>query len=162
MTETATRNRPSLYERDFHEWTRQQARAIAERRVADVDWANVAEEMESVGASERRALRSYLVVLFKHLAKWEFQPERRTASWQTSISNARTHIEGIVDTSPSLKNHPEEILDKVWKAARAEGVLEMRCAPSLLPLECPYTVDRAMDRSFMPGPDWNDDDIIDE
>lgn len=161
MAENAMRNQPSLYERDFHEWTRQQARAIAERRMADVDWANVAEEMESVGASERRALRSYLVVLLKHLAKWEFQPERRSASWQTSISNARTHIEGIVETSPSLKNHPEEILDKVWKTALAEAQLEMRRAFSPLPITCPYTLDQAMDRTFMPGPDWNEGDIAD-
>jgi hypothetical protein len=39
----------SLYEADFHRWSQEQARALHERRWADVDWENVAEEIESLG-----------------------------------------------------------------------------------------------------------------
>lgn len=162
MAENAIRNEPSLYERDFHEWTRQQARAIAERRVADVDWVNVAEEMESVGASERRALKSYLVNVLAHLAKWEHQPEKRKYGWQDSIAQGRLHIAGIIDASPSLKHLPVESLDWCWSHARRKAALEMRREVGTLPETCPYSAGQAMDRSFMPGPDWNDDDIVDE
>lgn len=161
MAENAIRNQPSLYERDFHEWTRRQARAIAERRVADVDWANVAEEVESVGRSERRALKSYLVTILAHLAKWEHQPEKRTYGRQDSISQGRLHIAGIIEASPSLKQLPGESLDWCWTHARRKAALDMRRETGTLPEACPYTAAEALDDAFMPGPGWNDDDLID-
>lgn len=150
MTETATLNAPSLYERDFHEWTRQQARAIAERRLADVDWANVAEEIDSVGRSEKHAIRSHLINILAHLAKWEHQPERRSASWQATIGNGRTHIDGAVEFSPSLRGLPGEALDWCWKHARRKAALEMRRDIESLPEACPYTAEQALDDGFWP------------
>jgi hypothetical protein len=50
---TITHGRPAaaenLYEADFHRWSEEQARAIRERRAGEVDWENVAEEIESLG-----------------------------------------------------------------------------------------------------------------
>ena len=162
MAETAIRNEPSLYDRDFHEWTRQQARAIAERRLADVDWANIAEEIDSVGRSEKNALRSHLIVLLTHLAKWDVQPERRSRSWQSSIGNARTHIEGIIETSLSLRQMPADILESAWQAARRQATMEMRKKLDALPDICPYTAEQALDYAFWPGPDWTEDGIADD
>jgi len=55
---------PSEYEVDVSAWVERQAallrRLAAGERVndADVDWANIAEELEAAGRSERRELRS--------------------------------------------------------------------------------------------------------
>ena len=41
-----------LYGRDYYAWVQAQADALRERRIEDVDWENVAEEIEDLGKSE--------------------------------------------------------------------------------------------------------------
>ena len=71
-----------LYESDILEWSDQQAsllrRLAAGERVNDqVDWDNVAEEIESVGRSERNAVESHLVMALLHDLKAEAWPLSR-------------------------------------------------------------------------------------
>jgi len=47
-----------------------------------IDVENIAEEIESMGKSEKRELISRLAVLLAHLLKWEFKSERRSNSWK--------------------------------------------------------------------------------
>jgi hypothetical protein len=51
----------SLYERDYYGWIERNVHAIREGRVQEVDWAKIAEELEDMGKSEKRALRSQLL-----------------------------------------------------------------------------------------------------
>lgn len=162
MDDTLTRNRPSLYERDFHAWTREQAKALAERRTADVDWANVAEEIESLGASDRREIRSRLTVLLAHLLKWELQPDKRKNGWLASISEARIRIGGVLDDSPSLRRFPAEIVDFEYRHARRKAAMEMRKTLEEVPENCPYRIEDILDDAFMPGEPWSPDDLLDD
>ena len=75
----------SLYERDFYAWTQDQAVKLRARAHNDIDWENVAEEIESVGRSDKKEIRRRLGVLVQHLLKWQFQPEMRSHSWQSTI-----------------------------------------------------------------------------
>ena len=59
------------YDTDFYAWTQAQAEAIRAGTWDAVDRAHLAEEVEDVGKSERRALVSHLRVLLTHLLKWE-------------------------------------------------------------------------------------------
>jgi hypothetical protein len=64
-----------LYEEDFVRWTEEQSSAL--RDAAGVgtnlplDWENLAEEIESLGRSQRYELRSRLAVILEHLIKLE-------------------------------------------------------------------------------------------
>ena len=58
-----------LYERDYYAWLQDQVRALRERRIEDVDWDNVAEEIEDLGKSERRGIRSHMARVVEHLLK---------------------------------------------------------------------------------------------
>ena len=85
----------SLYDRDFYAWANQQAALLRAGRLAEADIENIAEEIESMGRSEKRELVSRLVVLLQHLLKWQFQPLFRGASWRLTYrehapSNWRT------------------------------------------------------------------------
>ncbi len=71
----------TLYERDFHAWTEQQAALLKAGRLLDIDRDRLIEEIESMSASERRDLANRLKELLLHLLKWRYQPERRGASW---------------------------------------------------------------------------------
>ena len=82
----------SLYGRDFYTWAMETARAIRERRFEGIEWDAVAEELEDMGKSEKRALESQLERLHAHLLKWRLQSEKRhqdvacERSWRATIS----------------------------------------------------------------------------
>ena len=69
------------YDKDGYGWAMEQAALLRARRFSEIDLENIAEEIESVGKSERRTLESHLSRLMMHLLKWQYQPERRGNSW---------------------------------------------------------------------------------
>ena len=85
----------SNYDTDFYEWTQHQAVALAAGHMTELDLANLAEEIESLGKRDRRGLRNRLQVLVIHLLKWSYQPERRQTgpSWSSAIWEQRGRIE---------------------------------------------------------------------
>ncbi len=55
MSDVKTRPRPSTaYEADFHAWSKDQAARLRDLRPKSLDWENIAEEIESLGGSQRR------------------------------------------------------------------------------------------------------------
>ena len=65
----------TLYETDFMLWLAEQVEAIQQVQFEIVDWENVTEELQSLGASEKRALGSQLRRLIMHLLYSEYLPE---------------------------------------------------------------------------------------
>ena len=92
-----------LYEDDYYAWTIEQAQLLRAGALSAIDAANIAEEIESMGRSDRRELQSRLVVLTMHLLKWRFQPSARSSSWSGTIREQRLQIELIFEDSPSLR-----------------------------------------------------------
>lgn len=64
----------SDYARDFYRWTQAQAGALRAKGVAALDLENLAEEIESLGRSDRYAIESQLEGLLVHLLKWWYDP----------------------------------------------------------------------------------------
>lgn len=141
----------SLYERDFHAWLNDQAAKLRERSHNDIDWDNLAEEVESVGRSQKREIRSRMGRLVHHLLKWQFQPGRRSESWRATISEQRVFIKGIIEDSPSLKRFPAEIFLREFDVGRREAIGETGMPASAFPDRPPFTVEQALDSSFLPG-----------
>ncbi len=124
-----------LYEQDFVQWLEGQAIALREGRLSDVDAANVAEELEGLARSDRRELRSRLKVLMKHLLKMELQPERACDSWRSTISEQSTWIDGLFETSPSLRRELAEAMERQYPRARREAADETGLSLELFPEE---------------------------
>jgi len=82
----------SLYETDFVEWVARMADLLRRGRLSELDLANVAEEIEDLGKSERSAVRSQLRRMLVHLLKSRIQPERSGASWRGSVDSAGTEL----------------------------------------------------------------------
>ncbi|HKS87940.1 MAG TPA: DUF29 domain-containing protein [Stellaceae bacterium] len=98
----------TLYDEDFVLWSKQQAEALRAAGSGTtnrpIDWENVAEEIESLGISQRSALKSQIGRIIEHLMKLEFSPAadpRR--GWTGSIDDARNEIERVLEDSPSLR-----------------------------------------------------------
>src|ERR1700682_5232087 len=91
------------YEEDFYAWTVEQSRLLRLGELSTIDTANIAEEIESMGRSDWREIKSRLVVLVMHLLKWRHQPAARSRSWSATIDEQRLQIEGVLNGSPSLR-----------------------------------------------------------
>lgn len=104
----------SLYEVDYYAWARQQAQALRERagpNALDID--NLAEEVDDLAASVRRACRSQVENILEHLLKIEFVGGSAVGSWRGEIYAFRLALER--DLTPSLSVHLPEDLDDVYE-----------------------------------------------
>lgn len=156
----AERSTPTAsYDADFYLWTQEQAQLLRELRPFGVDWENAAEEIESVGRSEKTEIRSRLIVLLMHLLKWHFQPGKRKDGWLATVGDQRISIEGILESSPSLRALPGDILEKSYERARRRAAQETRLPVATFPERSPYTVEQVLDEDFMPGKPWHPDDL---
>ena len=140
-----------LYDRDFYAWANQQAALLRAGRLAEADIENIAEEIESMGRSEKRELVSRLTILLQHLLKWQFQPEKRSNSWRAGIREQRVRIARILKASPSLKAYPAQSLPGSFIIGLDAAIAETGLAPSALPVACPYSVEQVLDDDFWPG-----------
>ena len=151
MADLKTRARPTAtYDSDFHAWAKDQAARLRDLRPNSIDWENVAEEIESLGKSQRREIRSRLIVLLAHLLKWACQPAGRSNSWRASIVEARSEIAGELDDSPSLRHYPGEVLARQYDVARLSAAGDTGLDADAFPDTCPYTIEQVLDPAFWP------------
>ena len=151
MNKHTPKHELATYDSDFHLWSQTQAAAIREGRFAEIDLENVAEEIESLGRSDRREIRSRLHVLLAHLLKWQVQSERRKGGWENSIDEARATLDVLIGESPSLKSFPAMVLGEVYPRARSKAAKETRLPASRFPAECPFDIKDVLDENFLPG-----------
>jgi Domain of unknown function DUF29 len=140
----------SLYDRDFYAWANQQAALLRAGRLAEADIENIAEEIESMGRSEKRELVNRLVILLQHLLKWQFHPGRRSPSWRLSIENTRLQLEDHLNDNPSLKSQLSGALRSAYRRAVNEAVAETGFVRTAFPADCPYDFEQAMRPDFWP------------
>ncbi|HEY7242268.1 MAG TPA: DUF29 domain-containing protein [Xanthobacteraceae bacterium] len=151
MSDTETKDRRNtLYETDFYVWTQEQARLLSERRFDDLDLENLVDEVQSVGSSEKREIRSRLVDLIAHLLKWKFQPGGRGSSWIETVFEQRQQIADSVASSPSLRKYQEDQISRAYRAARLAAAKETGIAFGTFPAECPFHPNEVLDFEFFP------------
>jgi len=145
------------YDTDFYAWCHEQARLMREGRLGELDVENVAEELESMGRSDKHQIRSRLKVLITHLLKWRYQPGRRSTSWQRTIRDQREELAYIASESPSLKGYASTILPAVYASARHAASIETGIDYSVFPDACPFSADQVADLDFLPIEPEGDD-----
>ena len=150
----------SLYERDFYAWLQDQAAKLRARSHNDIDWENLAEEIESVGRSERKEIENRLAVLIHHLLKWEFQPGRRSESWRISIGEQRIWLPGVTKNSPSLKAYPAKVFKDAYREGRRQAINETGLSAKTFPADPPFSVTEALNNRFWPGETFQAWDVL--
>lgn len=104
-----------------------------------MDIAHLIEEVESLGNLEKRALESYMVILFLHLLKIEYQPTMRCKSWENSVENAKFRIKKLIRENPSFKNKIPGFIPDAYFSAKLEASSETGLDTKSFPAECPWT-----------------------
>jgi hypothetical protein len=140
-----------LYERDFYAWAGEQAALLRAGKLNDADILNIAEEIESMGRSEKRELISDLRVLLLHLLKWHFQPGLRGASWESRIQIQRISIADHLADNPSLKPLLGEALASAYRLWRIEAAAETGLRPATFAVSSPWSVAEMLDEDFWPN-----------
>jgi hypothetical protein len=139
-----------LYETDFYAWSRQQSELLRSGRLAQADIEHIAEEIESMGRTEKRELVSRLTVLLMHLLKWRFQPDFRGSSWRLSIEEQRIRLALHLTDNPSLKALQSTALADAYRLAVIGARRETGLSATTFPEACPWTFDTVLDADFWP------------
>lgn len=110
---------PIAYEQDFAAWAFNQAALMKAGQLNHLDLNNLIEEMESMGRSEHRELGNRMILLIGHLLKWHYQPARQGNSWRRTIAVQRKNVLKLLQDSPSLKAHFDDVewFQDIWTEA---------------------------------------------
>ena len=146
------------YDDDFYAWTQHQAAVLREMPVADsrFDRENVAEEIETLGRSERDAVRSQVDRILEHLLKLQFSPaDQPRLGWMRSITDARRILGDKL--SPTLRRDIEMRLSELYEDARYQAELSLQeygegDAVQLFPEICPYSLEQVLEKRWYPEP----------
>ncbi|RAU23067.1 DUF29 domain-containing protein [Paramagnetospirillum kuznetsovii] len=140
-----------LYERDFYAWAQEQANLLRAGDLSAADIGHIAEEIESMGRTEKRELVNRLTILLLHLLKWRFQPTFQGNSWRLSIKEQRIRLTDHLADNPSLKAKLPEAMADAYRLALIEAERETGLAESTFPEACPWSFPQVMDHGFWPS-----------
>ena len=114
-------NSQTLYDTDFNLWIETTVKQLKSGNFHEVDLDNLIEEIESMGKSEKRELKSRFAVLMMHLLKWKYQPSKRSHSWLTTIREQRLQLFLLLQDSPSLKPLLEQEFEQWYQNAKKKA-----------------------------------------
>ena len=158
MSDTKT-----LYDADLFAWSRQQAEALrsAARSGSNqqLDWANLAEEIEDLGKSLRIGLRSQISRIIQHQVKLAHSPAVDPRNgWRRTIRQARVEIERILEDSPSLRRELSRLIHDETRRSIELAIKDLEEYDEVGRLEFPslrrarYTSDQILGDWFPPEP----------
>ncbi|MGI4955860.1 MAG: DUF29 domain-containing protein [Janthinobacterium lividum] len=138
-----------LYDTDVLEWSERQASIL--RRVAAgepgneaPDWANIIEEVESVGRSQLTAVRSLLVQALTHDLKCQAWPDApHVPHWRAEARGSRSDAADAF--TPSMRQRIDA--GALYQRALDRLPDTMDGQPPLpVPQDCPVTLDQMLGR----------------
>jgi Domain of unknown function DUF29 len=131
---------PDLYDTDLLAWLEQQAGYLRAGQLDRLDVAHLIEELEDMGGSQRRELKSRLETLLMRMLKRDAYPQRRSRSWQSTIIEQRARIEDLLEQSPSLRQDLEEVAQRAFVMAVKRAAIETGLKRGAFPAALPYVL----------------------
>jgi hypothetical protein len=152
---SAESSAPDLYESDYYAWIQGQVRALRQRRIEEIDWANVAEEIEDLGKSEKRSVESHIARIVEHFLKLNYLPRRMKSlnrrGWAISLREARRQLHRLLSESPSLRRKTREVFPHAYQGGRNAVLIAINVPESALPETSPWTLEEVLDDRFLPN-----------
>jgi hypothetical protein len=145
----ATRIKPTtahLYDQDFYAWAKAQADLLRAGRFDELDFEHLIEEVDDLGESLKRSLRSRIRTIIEHLLKLEHSPARAPrGGWYDAILAQRSDL--MDELTASIRREVEPTLPDLYVRARQNAATSLRkhgehAAADALPGTCPYTLDQ--------------------
>jgi hypothetical protein len=135
-----------LYDDDVVTWSERQADALRRRAANEIDWDNVAEEIESVGNEQRHAVESLLTNIMQHLLQIAAWPEASAVShWQHEIDGWRVQVVRRLRRGPKMRGDMEAGLADLYRDAVRSMYREVDGVPRPpVPDACPFTLEELL------------------
>jgi hypothetical protein len=152
---TKAKDRPATgtprtrYEDDLYTWVQEQVALLRAGRLSEVDAANVAEELSDGGKEQLFRLESAIAVLTLHLLKWDFQPDKRSRSWEATIREQRRRIDKLLRKNPGMKSELREAVADSYLDGRDRAAAETDLPFDAFPAACPYSFEEMMSRAIV-------------
>ncbi|MEA5511438.1 DUF29 domain-containing protein [Crocosphaera sp. UHCC 0190] len=133
------------YERDYHQWSIEQAKALRElvnthqelKHLENVDWDNIIEEIEALGRSEYNAVVSLLIRQIEHRLKIDYVPLPECRNkWKSEVVAFKKNMKRKI--APSMKPKLQKEFSEIYQDA--VEIVESEYEISL-PSQCPYTLE---------------------
>ena len=145
--------RTSLYEQDFYLWIQETVELLKKGQLEQLDIENLIEEVDSMGKSQRKELKTRLTVLIEHLLKlqyWTTEKDYNTRGWRNTIVEQRRQIAYTLADSPSLKAIVNDIFLDCYQDARNDTLRKYQLPLTLFPQESPFSLLEVLDPDFIP------------
>lgn len=149
----------TLYDQDYYLWLRTTINQLRTGQFSAVDLENLLEELETMGRSQKRAIKSLLIKLLEHLLKlkcWNEERERNQGHWKGEIRTFRRQIKDELEDSPSLKPYILEIFDECYQEARKEASDRCQFSLDIFPLIPIGSLEQILDENWFPEYNCND------
>jgi len=141
----------TLYDRDYYLWLATTSKLLRQGNLQGLDITNLAEEIEDMGRSEKRAIESNLRVLLMHLLKYKYQPGKRSSSWKSTIREHRKRLQKAFRDSPSLRRYVEDVFDESYQDARELAADETEMEIDRFPETSPFSLEKTLDPNYLPS-----------
>ena len=132
-----------LYEADETAWLDAMAQLAARGDGAGLDYPHLAEYLSDMAKRDKREVESRLAILLAHLLKWQYQPDKRSRSWQATTAAQRQALRRLLD-SRSLRNHAGDVMDAVYADGVEQAAIDTGLSATTFPPACPYTLDEVL------------------
>lgn len=129
-----------LFEQDETAWLEAMVELIRLEQFDKLDYPHLQEYLDDMARRDKREVESRLAVLLTHQLKWDYQQEKRSPSWQTTIEAQRQELILLLENA-SLRNHADLKLHKSYQAAVRLAMAETSLPEEAFPVACPYTLE---------------------
>jgi hypothetical protein len=135
-----------LYDEDFYVWTEVQAALLREHRFEGLDLANLIEEVEALGRSEKSKALNDASVIIEHFLKLQHSPAEEPRNvWRAAVREHRRRLRR--NLTPRLRQILGAELPALYAEIRDDTAALLRdhredSAADELPQSCPYTVEQ--------------------
>jgi hypothetical protein len=138
----------ALYEEDFYAWSQRQAELLRARRFSDLDLTHLVAEVEDLGETVYRSVRSRVRTIVEHLLKLEHsRSDEPRRGWRETIRTQRADLDE--DLTAALRPRIEAGLPRYYAKARRDAAAALRdygepAVANALPGTCPYSLDQIL------------------
>ncbi|MDB9436717.1 DUF29 domain-containing protein [Dolichospermum lemmermannii CS-548] len=143
----------TLYEQDFYLWIQTTLAILRERKLEQLDIENLIEEIDSMGRSEKKELKTRLVVLIEHLLKlqyWTEEKDYNARGWRNTVVEQRRQISYTLADSPSLKGILNDVFLDCYTDARNDTINKYQLPSTLFPEQPSFSLIQVLNADFMP------------
>lgn len=146
-------NNKTLYDQDFYLWIQTTIQHLQERNLEQLDIENLIEEIDSMGRSEKKELKTRLVVLIEHLLKlqyWIEEKDDNARGWRNTVVERRRQITYTLADSPSLKAILNDVFLPCYQDAKKDTINKYQLPSNLFPEEPPFSLAQVLNADFIP------------